>query len=177
MTQHILIAGIGNIFLGDDGFGSEVAQRLAHQQYPASVRVVDVGIRGVDLAYMLLDDYDALILVDTVSRGGPPGTLYLIAPDLPDGGVEAGGAAGRRAVEAHSMDPVTVLAFAEVLGARPIHTLIVGCEPAPLEGDDDEGMRMGLSAPIQAAVEEAVRMVDRLVHELLSARAPVKLES
>jgi hydrogenase maturation protease len=174
MTQHTLIAGIGNIFLGDDGFGSEVAQRLAHQQYPEGVQVVDVGIRGVDLAYMLLDDYDALILVDTVSRGGPPGTIYLIAPDLPDGDVEAGGEAGGRAVETHSMDPATVLAFAGALGAQPIRTLIVGCEPGPLEGDDDEGMRMGLSAPVRAAVDEAVRMVDRLVQELLFAREPVE---
>lgn len=174
MTQHILIAGIGNIFLGDDGFGSEVAQRLAHQQYPEGVRVVDVGIRGVDLAYMLLDEYDALILVDTVSRGSPPGTLYLIAPELPDGNVEAGGEAGRRAVETHSMDPVTVLAFAGALGAQPIHTLIVGCEPGPLEEDDDEAMRMGLSAPVRAAVDDAVRMVDKLVQELLLSRELVE---
>ncbi|MGZ3673704.1 MAG: hydrogenase maturation protease [Ktedonobacterales bacterium] len=174
MTQHILIAGIGNIFLGDDGFGSEVAQRLAHQQCPEGVQVVDIGIRGVDLAYMLLDHYDALILVDTVSRGGPPGTLYLIAPELPDGDVEAGGEAGRRAVEAHSMDPVTVLAFARTLGAQPIHTLVVGCEPGPLEEDGDDAMRMGLSAPVWAAVDEAVRMVDRLVRELMFAREPVE---
>lgn len=174
MTRHILIAGIGNIFLGDDGFGSEVAQRLLHRQYPESVRVVDIGISGMDLAYMLLDEYDALILVDTVSRGDLPGTLYLIAPELPGEGIETGGEAGRRAVETHSMDPVKVLAFAGALGARPTHTLIVGCEPGPLEGDGNEEMRMGLSAPVQAAVDEAVRMVDGLVQKLLVARECVE---
>lgn len=179
MTQRILVAGIGNIFLGDDGFGVEVAQRLLQQRYPEGVRVVDIGIRGMDLAYMLLDDFDALILVDTVARGGPPGSLYLIAPEPPDGGVETGGEAGReagrRAIETHSMDPVKVLAFAGTLGARLPQTLVVGCEPDPLDGDglDEDGeedMRMELSAPVQSAVEEAVRMVDGLVHELLSAR-------
>lgn len=174
MTQRILIAGIGNIFLGDDGFGSAVAQRLLHQRYPEGVRVVDIGIRGMDLAYMLLDDYDTLILVDTVSRGGTPGTLYLIAPEQPDDGVETGGEAGRRAVETHSMDPVKVLAFAVALGARLPHTLVVGCEPGPLDGNGDDELRMGLSAAVQAAVDEAVRMVDELVQERLVARERVE---
>ena len=91
--RRILIACIGNIFLGDDGFGVEVAQRLGKRHYPEGVQVVDFGIRGLDLAYTLLDDFDTLVLVDTVSRGGPPGTLYLIEPDLagidPEKGVEA----------------------------------------------------------------------------------------
>src|SRR5579872_7070651 len=173
MTRHILIAGIGNIFLGDDGFGVEVAQRLLQRaSYPEGVRVVDVGIRGMDLAYMLLDDYDALILVDTVARGGTPGTLYLLTPESPDGEAETGDEAGRRGLEAHSMDPAKVLAFAGELGARPIHTLIVGCEPGPLGEDDGDGeeMRMELSAPVRLAVDEAVRMVDGLVQELLSTK-------
>src|SRR5438270_10145755 len=92
-SRRILIACIGNIFLGDDGFGVEVAQRLMNRQYPEGVQVTDFGIRGMDLAYTLLDDYDTLVLVDTVSRGGTPGTLYLIEPDLagidPEKGAEA----------------------------------------------------------------------------------------
>src|SRR5438270_9766818 len=103
--RRILIACIGNIFLGDDGFGVEVAQRLSSRKYPEGVQVIDFGIRGMELAYTLLDDYDTLILVDTVPRGSQPGTLYLIEPDLtgidPGQGVEA----GRVALDAHSMDP------------------------------------------------------------------------
>jgi hydrogenase maturation protease len=94
------------------------------------VQVVDFGIRGMDLAYTLLADYDTLVLVDAVSRGGPPGTLCLIEPDLAGIDPEKGVEAGRAAMNAHSMDPVKVLAFARTLGARPIHTLLVGCEPA-----------------------------------------------
>src|SRR5579884_4296763 len=93
-TKRILIACIGNIFLGDDGFGVEVARRLMHRQYPEGVQVRDFGIRGIDLAYAMLEDYDSLVLVDAVPRGSPPGTLYLIEPDLtgmnPEKGVEAG---------------------------------------------------------------------------------------
>lgn len=169
--RRILIACIGNIFLGDDGFGVEVAQRLMNRktkQYPEGVQVEDFGIRGIDLAYTLLDDYDTLVLVDAVSRGGPPGTLYLIEPDLAGIDPEKGVEAGRAAMDAHSMDPVKVLAFARALGARPIHTLLVGCEPALLnKSEDDAEMQMGLSEPVQAAIDEAVVMIDSLVEELL----------
>ena len=167
-SRRILIACIGNIFLGDDGFGVEVARRLRGRHYPEGVQVVDFGIRGMDLAFTLLDDYDSLVLVDAVPRGGQPGTLYLIEPDLasisPEKGVEAGGIA----LDAHSMDPVKVLAYARTLGARPIHTLLVGCEPASLGGDNpDTDMQMGLSEPVQAAVDEAVKMIDSLVEKLV----------
>ena len=169
--RRILIACIGNIFLGDDGFGVEVAQRLLNRktkQYPEGVQVEDFGIRGIDLAYTLLDDYDTLVLVDAVSRGGPPGPLYLIEPDLAGIDPEKGVEAGRAAMDAHSMDPVKVLAFARALGARPIHTLLVGCEPALLkESEDYAEMQMGLSEPVQAAIDEAVVMIDSLVEELL----------
>lgn len=169
--RRILIACIGNIFLGDDGFGVEVAQRLMNRktkQYPESVQLEDFGIRGIDLAYTLLDDYDTLVLVDAVSRGGPPGTLYLIEPDLAGIDPEKGVEAGRAAMDAHSMDPVKVLAFARALGARPIHTLLVGCETALLnESEDYAEMQMGLSEPVQAAIDEAVVMIDSLVEELL----------
>jgi len=169
--RRILIACVGNIFLGDDGFGVEVAQRLMNRktkQYPQGVQVVDFGIRGIDLAYTLLDDYDTLVLVDAVSRGGPPGTLYLIEPDLAGIDPEKGVEAGRAAMDAHSMDPVRVLAFARALGARPIHTLLVGCEPAVFsESEDYAEMQMGLSELVQAAIDEAVMMIDSLVEELL----------
>ena len=165
--KRILIACIGNIFLGDDGFGVEVANRLMHRHYPEGVRVVDFGIRGMELAYTLLDDYDTLILVDAVPRGGQPGTLYLIEPDVANINPEKGAEAGRVALDAHSMDPVKVLAFARTLGARPVHTLLVGCEPSTFAGDEDYAeMEMGLSAPVHAAVDEAVKMIDSLVADL-----------
>jgi hydrogenase maturation protease len=172
--RRILIAGIGNIFLGDDGFGVEVAQRLINRktkQYPEGVQAVDFGICGIELAYTLLDDYDTLVLVDAVSRGGPPGTLYLIEPDLTHIGPEQGLEAGRVALDAHSMDPVKVLAFAKALGVRPIRTLLVGCEPSPIdEGNDYTEMQMCLSEPVQTAVDEAVKMIDSLVEELLAMK-------
>lgn len=168
--KRILIACIGNIFLGDDGFGVEVAQRLLRRQYPRGVQVVDSGIRGMELAYMLLDEYDALILVDAVPRGGTPGTLYLIEPDLSGMSPEKGVVAGRIALDNHSMDPVKVLAFARALGAKPIHALLVGCEPsAPDEGGGYSEMQMGLSEPVRLAVEEAVKMIDSLIVRLLSS--------
>ncbi len=161
--QRILIACIGNIFLGDDGFGVEMAQRLMRRGYPRNVEVIDFGIRGVELAYSLLDDYDELILVDAVPRGSAPGTLYLLEIDMetiPVGNVT------QVALDAHSMDPVRVLAFARVLGARSIHTLLVGCEPAMLgSGGEYEDMQMGLSAPVQAALDGAVKMVDDLIEQ------------
>ena len=162
--MRLLIACIGNIFLGDDGFGVEVAQRLLTKQYPQGVKVVDFGIRGMELAYSLLDDYDTLVLVDTVSRGGQPGTLYLIEPDLSNLDPEKGAEAGRIGLDAHSMDPVKVLAFARTLGARSIHTLLVGCEATVPNSDGEyEEMQMGLSKPVQAAVPEAVTMVETLI--------------
>lgn len=171
-TWRILIACIGNIFFGDDGFGVEVAQRLLNRetkQYPENVQVIDFGIRGMDLAYTLLDDdYDTLVLVDAVPRGGPPGTLYLIEPDLANLGTEQAPATGKVMLDAHTMDPVKVLTFARTLGARPIRTLLVGCEPVPIDEAGDE-MQMGLSEPVQDAIDEAVKMIDSLVAELLPA--------
>jgi hydrogenase maturation protease len=168
--KRVLIACIGNIFLGDDGFGVEVARRLISRTtkpYPAGVEVVDFGIRGIDLAYALLDDYDTLVLVDAVPRGGSPGTLYLIEPNLTGMSPEKGAIAGRVALDNHSMDPVKVLSYARTLGAKPIHTLLVGCEPSRvLGGEDDAEMQMGLSAPVQAAVDEAVKMIDSLIEKL-----------
>ncbi len=168
--KRVLIACIGNIFLGDDGFGVEVARRLLtrkERKYPEGVQVVDFGIRGVELAYTLLEEYDTLVLVDAVPRGGTPGTVYLLEPDLSAMGPEQGLEAGRVALDSHSMDPVKVLSFARTLGARPIRTLLVGCEPSPFE--ESEGyadMQMGLSEPVEAAIDGAIKMIDSLVEEL-----------
>lgn len=164
-VPRVLVAGIGNIFLGDDAFGVEVAQRLLRQPWPSDVRVVDFGIRGFDLAYAILDGPELSILVDATSRGEPPGTLYVIEPDLDDpGGVDS------PAMNAHGMDPVTVLRLVQTLGGRPQRLLVVGCEPATF-GPEDEGM-MGLSPAVTAALEPAMRLVESLVAEAIGSAAP-----
>jgi hydrogenase maturation protease len=146
----VLVAGIGNIFLGDDGFGVEVAQRLADEGMPEGVAVRDYGTRGLHLAFEMLDGgYRTTVLVDATSRGGAPGCLYLIEPDAtPD---EA------PTINAHAMSPATVLATLKMLGGSPGRVLIVGCEPASLEE------RIGLSGPVAKAVNEAVRFVREIV--------------
>lgn len=166
MTQpDILVAGIGNIFLGDDAFGVEVAQRLTARPQPAGVRVVDFGIRGFDLAYALLDGHEAAILIDALPRGGEPGTLYVIEPRLDE--IDAG-ANPDLVLETHGMDPVKVLRLVAAMGGQPGRILVVGCEPEAL-GEYEDG-RMGLSEPVQAAVEEAVELVESLVAKLIEER-------
>ena len=178
MTGQTLIAGIGNIFLGDDGFGVEVASRLAGADLPAGVKVVDYGIRGMHLAYDLSSGYDAAILVDATARGGEPGTIYVIEPELgaaaqpaapaPAGGPQPGAQpdpdpaaaalTGSPLMDAHGMQPDVVFSMLDMLGGeRPGRVLIVGCEPASI----DYGMT--LSDPVAAAVDEAVRVVLELV--------------
>ena len=158
-TRTVLVAGIGNVFLGDDGFGVEVAARLARRTLPPGIAVVDFGIRGMDLAYAL-QDYDVAILVDAVPRGERPGTLFVIEPDLGEGDA---------APEAHGMDPVKVLALARELGGLPERVLVVGCEPQTRMSADDEDLLMELSEPVRAALDEAVRLVESLVDELITA--------
>ncbi|WP_369251719.1 hydrogenase maturation protease [Streptomyces sp. R41] len=153
-----LVAGIGNIFLGDDGFGVETARRLAERQLPSHIEVVDVGVRGVHLAYQLLDGYDTLVLVDATARGEAPGTLYVIEHETRRGGETP----GVPALDGHRMTPDTVLALLDTLcagtGGEPLRrTLIVGCEPASVE----EGI--GLSKPVSDAVPEAVRLIEELL--------------
>lgn len=161
MKPRILVAGIGNIFLGDDAFGSEVARKLQQCSLPEDVRVVDFGIRGFDLAYALLDGYEVTILVDATPRGGAPGTLYTIEPDLSElDGLNAG-----PMVETHGMNPLKVLAMVKAMGGAFNRILLVGCEPAPLES---EGGQMGMCEPVQRAVAEAVRMVESLVTTVLA---------
>ncbi len=148
---RILIAGIGNIFLGDDAFGVEVANRLSTEDFPPEVRVADFGIRGLHLAYELLDgDYDTTILLDATPRGGKPGTVYLIEPDLSAEGPPV-------PADAHAMNPEAVFAAMRTLGGQPGRVLIVGCEPSCVE----EGM--GLSDPVAGAIGEAVRLVRKVV--------------
>jgi hydrogenase maturation protease len=156
--KRILVAGVGNVFLGDDGFGVEVVRRLAGRGLPEGVEVVDFGIRGLDLAYALQDDYDVVIFVDATPRGEKPGTVYLLEPDIEeDGGV---------ALDTHGMDPVKVIKLSRALGARPTRTLVVGCEPqVVLSGEAYDDMLMELSEPVRAAVEEAVKLVESLVED------------
>jgi len=166
-TTSILIAGIGNIFLGDDGFGVEVAQRLSRRSWPKGVRVADFGIRGLDLAYALADGYDAIILIDACPRGGKPGTLYTLEPDLAE--LTAAKEDGAGAVESHGMNPTRVLQMASSLGAQLSHVLVIGCEPATL--GPEEGA-MGLSPPVEAAVEQAVERIDSLIQAIQSGDWP-----
>jgi hydrogenase maturation protease len=152
MSGRVLVAVVGNIFLGDDAFGSEVARRMLNETWPENVRVVDFGIRGFDLTFALMDGYDTVILVDATPRGGAPGTLYTIEPELEDG--ETG------EVATHGMNPMRVLAMAKQMGAAWKRLLVVGCEPSP--DTVDEG-GMGLSEAVRPAVEEAVKVVRRLI--------------
>lgn len=158
---RILIAGIGNIFLGDDGFGSEVARRLAGKTFPDEVRVVDFGIRGFDLAYALMDGYDVTIFIDATPRGGEPGTIYTIEPDLN----ELNGLDGQQMmVETHGMNPMKVLSMVKTMGGEFKRILLVGCEPETLGPEEGQ---LGLSEPVEAAVDEAVRVVESLVTDIL----------
>jgi hydrogenase maturation protease len=155
---RILVAGIGNIFLGDDAFGVEVVRRLAWHDLPDYVRVVDYGIRGLDLAYALLDDHDLAILVDAAGQGEDPGTLYVLEPELGDANADGPQSA---VVEAHGMNPMRVLSLVRAMGGRPKRVLVVGCEPETL-GDEFEGS-MGLSAPVEAAVGGAITIIESLI--------------
>ena len=159
MSGRILVAGIGNIFLGDDGFGVEVVQRLAERELPENVEVGDFGIRGMDLAYALMDPYEVVVFVDAVPRGEEPGTVYLIEAEVPD--------EGEVALDTHGMDPVSVIRLARVLGAEVPRTLVVGCEPKlVLSGEAYDDMLMELSEPVQRAVDEALKLVESVVEEV-----------
>jgi hydrogenase maturation protease len=160
---RILVAGIGNIFLGDDGFGVEVAQRLANLSFPSAVRVADFGIRGFDLAYALQDDYETAILIDAFPHGQPVGTVSVIEPDLNEPAAEEG------FVQPHAMNPMNVLRMAAAMHGPLKRVLLVGCEPASFGGEEGA---MGLSAPVEAAVEEATRVVTRLVAKILDEARP-----
>jgi len=159
VSGRLLIAGVGNIFLGDDGFGVEVASRLASADLPDWAHVADYGIRGMHLAYDVANGYESLILIDATARGGEPGTIYVIEPDLtavPEEGT-AVGSEGNPLFNAHGMQPDVVFGMLGMLGAGVRQVLVVGCEPASL----DYGI--GLSEPVAAAVDAAVGVVQDLV--------------
>lgn len=153
----VLVAGVGNIFLGDDAFGVEVVQRLERRILPDHVRVVDFGIRSYDLAYALMEAWELVILVDAVCRGSEPGTVYVIEAELPQQEQSAAGLS----FDAHSMNPVSVLQLAAHLGGTIARTLVVGCEPAST--GSDEGGQSGLSQPVQNAIDEAIRVIEELI--------------
>lgn len=159
--QRILLAGIGNIFFGDDAFGCEVAQRLTLRAWPPEVVVRDFGIRGLDLAYALVDAHDLVILVDAVPHGQAPGTIYVIEPDIADEQT-AKNAAG--SWNAHSLDPVNVLNLAKSLGAALKNIVLLGCEPSPWSEDCNNVSE--LSAPVRAAVDDVVQYLSATLPRL-----------
>ena len=170
MTGRVLVAGVGNIFLGDDGFGVEVARRLVGEPVPPDVRIVDFGIRGVHLAYELLEGYDTLVLVDAVARGEPAGTVSIL--EVPKDGRSAAERAATgdgvlEAVDAHGMQPAAVLAMLADLGGSVDTVLVVGCEPARL--DDGIGLSEVVSAAVPAAVTAVRELIDTLTREASSS--------
>jgi hydrogenase maturation protease len=156
MKERVLIAGIGNIFLGDDGFGVEVIKRLGSENLPGWVRVTDFGIRGVHLAYEMLDGgYETTIMVDTTRRGGEPGTVYLIEPDI-----ETLEPREPVSLDAHGMDPQAVLGALKLLGGATGRVYVVGCEPLQTEEE------IGLSPPVARGVLEAIELIHEIVASL-----------
>jgi hydrogenase maturation protease len=162
----ILVAGIGNIFMGDDAFGVEVARLLSGRDLPAGVRVTDFGIRGLDLAYALQDGYETTILIDAYPRGDAPGTLYVVEPDLAS--LDRQQADGAE-IDAHGMDPVKILTLAASMGAPLNRILLVGCEPATLGPDQGQ---MGLSEQVLDSLTEAVNLVESVINKVLTGEWP-----
>ncbi|MFB8003063.1 hydrogenase maturation protease [Nocardia sp. NPDC056000] len=155
MTERVLVAGIGNIFLGDDGFGPEVVRRLPPHP-DSAVRVVDYGIRGMHLAYDLLDPCAALVLIDAIPNRGAPGEITIFVPEPSESDVAR--------MDAHAMNPEAVFAGVRALGGQLPRTVVIGCQ---VESVDE---RMGLSEPVAAAVIRAVAAVDRVLCDLLATR-------
>jgi hydrogenase maturation protease len=158
---RILVAGVGNSWLRDDGFGGEVARRLSAREMPSGVAVMDAGTGGLDLAYEVMRGYDALVIVDASRQGGEPGTLYVMEPDEQsvDGNIADG-----EAINPHGMDPKTVLRFVKSIGAWPGRVVVVACEPADLSD-----LGFGLSDQVQAVLDRAVELVVETVDELRGA--------
>ncbi|MCW3056782.1 MAG: hydrogenase maturation protease [Solirubrobacterales bacterium] len=157
-AARVLVAGVGNVFLGDDGWGVALASRLAARTLAPGVEVVDFGIRGMDLAYAMQDGYGVVVMLDATPRGELPGTLYVIEPELDQIDMT---------VDAHGMDPAKVLALARTLGAETLpRTLIVGCEPQNVMSDEEEFIVGQLSEPVQASLDPAVGLVEELLADL-----------
>jgi hydrogenase maturation protease len=164
--MRALVAGVGNLFLSDDAFGIEVISRLARQPVLEGVELLDVGTGGIHLAYQLLDGYDLLVVVDALPHGVEPGRVCVFEPDVPS--LESAARASPPLPDAHGLEPVSVLTLLTALDARPERTVVVGCEPA------DVGEGIGLSPPVEAAIDEAVRVVlevlDKEINQLVRQR-------
>ncbi|MFG2085187.1 MULTISPECIES: hydrogenase maturation protease [unclassified Spirillospora] len=161
-SRTVLVAGIGNVFHGDDGFGVEAVRRLKTRPVPPGVDVTDFGIRGIDLMYALGDGYETVVLVDASARGHAPGTVSLIEPDTRDpDGFDFGAT-----VDAHGLDPAKVLRLAGDNGWVPARILLVACEPS--SQTTDATWEMELSPPVAAAVDEAVRLIEGLLAKELA---------
>jgi hydrogenase maturation protease len=160
-TKQILVAGIGNAWLRDDGFGGAVAEQLTERELPEGVTVMDFGSGGLDLAYEVMRGYDALILIDVSRQGGEAGTLYVMEAEADDvdGRIEDG-----QMLNPHAMDPETVLRFVKYVGGWPGRVMIVACEPETVE---DVGL--GLSDAVQGSVERAAGVVIQTIAELRDA--------
>jgi hydrogenase maturation protease len=163
--RSILVAGVGNAWLRDDGFGGAVARRLSERELPDGVSVMDAGTGGLDLAYEVMRGYDALVIVDVSKQGGEPGTLYVMEPDEDEvrGGIEDG-----EVINPHGMDPQTVLRFVKSIGAWPGRVVVIACEPAEVEE-----MGWGMTDAIAQAVDRAADLVGETIEEL-RAGAPVR---
>jgi hydrogenase maturation protease len=155
---RILVAGVGNAWLRDDGFGGVLARRLEQQQLPEGVAVMDAGTGGLDLAYEVMRGYNALVILDVSRQGGEPGTLYVmeVSEESVEGRIDDG-----EAINPHGMDPQTVLRFVRSIGAWPGRVVVIACEPAEVQE-----LGFGLSADVQSAVERAVELVFETVDEL-----------
>jgi hydrogenase maturation protease len=162
---RVLVAGIGNIRMGDDGFGPEVAQSLVRRRQPPGVRVIDAGVRGFDLAFAMLNAPDHIILIDAHRHSTKPGTVFVIEVDIEDD-FTARPESGDRVeplADGHSIDPFSVLRLAWILGARPRHVMVVGCEPltfGPEEGHE------GLSDVVARSVPTAIALVETLISQV-----------
>lgn len=164
LLRKILVAGVGNAWLRDDGFGGEVARRLQQSELEDGVSVMDVGTGGLDLAYEVMRGYDALVILDVSQQGGEPGTLYVMEPE--EDSVLASIDDGEM-INPHAMDPQTVLRFVKSLGAWPARVVVIACEPGEVEE-----MGWGLTEPVKAAVERAIALVIETIADLRSdARA------
>jgi hydrogenase maturation protease len=157
-TKRVLVAGIGNVFLADDGFGVALADRLARRELPRGVEVKDFGIRGMDLAFAMQDGYDAVVLLDATPRGEPPGTLYVI--EVSDAEQQA------PAIDTHGMDPAKVLGLVRAFGGTPPRTFVLGCEPQTRMTGEEEEIVAQLSEPVRAALDPAVQLVQSLLADI-----------
>ena len=156
--KRVMIAGVGNMFMKDDGFGGAVIKRIANKVFPEGVEIKDFGTGGLKLAYDLMKGYDGLILLDASQRGEKPGTLYVIEPDEKefDADLEQGGP-----IDPHGADPVMVLRFVKAIGSWPAKVMIVACEPETVED-----LEIGLSQAVGASIDKAVELVDEIINDI-----------